>query len=119
MKRHYLLGAGLVLSTIALNSCNTPAGQGAAVGAGTGALVGGPIGAAVGAAAGAIVGVTVQESQAKRYAPPPKAGYPVAAPTTRPGFYTSPYTNKMYDLREVPANALVRDQDTNQLFRKP
>lgn len=118
MKR--LLGLAAIVGVIPLvfTSCHTAAGTGAAVGAASGAVVGGPIGAAVGAASGAIIGAAVGPHEARKNAEP-QGGWPVARPTNRPGFYLSPYTGKLYDLRTVPNGALVRDQDAGQLFRRP
>jgi hypothetical protein len=118
----------LALSALILNSCDTPVGQGAAWGAATGAIIGGAatghvraasIGAAAGAAAGALTGKIVEENQAARYGPPPGGGYPYARWAGRPGFYYSPYTGRVYDLRGVPPGGLTRDVDAGRLFRKP
>jgi hypothetical protein len=119
MKKYLGLLSVAALAPLAFTSCQTAAGTGAATGAVTGAVVGGPVGAAVGAAAGAIVGASVAESEVRTYGPAPSRGWPVAAPAGQPGMYTSPYTGKLYDLRGVPHGSLVRDQDTNKLFRKP
>ncbi len=116
------------LCSVVLNSCETPVGQGAGWGAATGAIIGGAatgnvrgaaIGAAAGAAAGTLVGVAIQEDQAARYGPPPPGGFPYARWAGTPGFYYSPYTGRVYDLRGVPAGGLTRDVDTGRLFRKP
>ena len=115
------------MSSFFLSSCDTPVGQGAAWGAATGAIIGGAatgnvraasIGAAAGAAAGALTGKIIQENQAVQYGPPPLGGYPYAR-WARPGFYYSPYTGRVYDLRSVPPGGLTRDADTGRLFRKP
>ena len=119
MKKYVGIISIAALMPLAFSSCHTAAGTGAATGAATGAVVGGPVGAAVGAATGAIVGAVVDESQAHTYGPAPKRGWPAAAPTGKAGFYTSPYTGKLYDLRGVPSGGLVRDQETGKLFRKP
>ena len=111
-----------------LTSCDTPVGQGAAWGAATGAFIGAAatgnvraasIGAAAGAAAGALTGKIVQENQAAGYGPPPTGGYPYARWAGRPGFFYSPYTERIYDLRGVPPGGLTRDVDTGRLFRRP
>jgi predicted small secreted protein len=116
------------ISCFILSSCETPTGQGAGIGAATGAIIGGvatgnvrgaAIGAAAGAAAGALVGRAVQEDQAARYGPPPPGGYPFARWAGTPGFYHSPYTGRVYDLRGVPRGGLTRDIDTGRLFRRP
>jgi hypothetical protein len=118
---------GVILSLCILTSCDTPVGQGAAWGAATGAIIGGAatghvraasIGAAAGAAAGALTGAIIQENQAARYGPPP-GGFPYARWAGTPGFYYSPYTGRVYDLRGVPPGGLTRDVDTGRLFRKP
>ena len=120
-----LLGS---LGLFILASCDTPVGQGAAWGAATGAIIGGAatgnvraasIGAAAGAAAGALTGSIIQENQAARYGSPPPGGFPFAHWAGTPGFYYSPYTGRVYDLRGVPPGGLTRDVDTGRLFRKP
>ncbi len=116
------------LGSFVLSSCETPVGQGAGIGAATGAIIGGAatghvrgaaIGAAAGAAAGALVGAAVEEDQVARYGPPPPGGFPFARWAGTPGFYYSPYTGRVYDLRGVPPGGLTRDVDTGRLFRKP
>jgi hypothetical protein len=120
--------SGLALCALALNSCDTYAGQGAGYGAAAGAIIGGAttgrvqgaaIGAAIGAATGALIGHTVAQEEAARYGPPPEGGYPFARYAGRPGLYYSPYTNRMYDLRDVPHGGLTRDVDNGRLFRRP
>jgi Glycine zipper len=99
------------LICLALASCDTPVGQGAAWGAATGAIIGGAatghvraasIGAAAGAAAGALTGAAIEQDQAARYGPPPPGGFPYARWAGTPGLYYSPYTGRVYDLRGVP-----------------
>jgi hypothetical protein len=116
------------LFSLLLSSCETPVGQGAGWGAATGAIIGGTatghvrgaaIGAAAGAAAGALIGAAVEEDQAARYGPPPPGGFPMARWAGTPGFYYSPYTGRVYDLRGIPPGGLTRDVDTGRLFRKP
>ena len=129
MRRGIVLATvGGVLIASAFTSCDRPVGQGAAWGAATGAIIGGAatghvraasIGAAAGAAAGALTGAIVQENQAARYGPPPPGGFPYARWAGTPGFYYSPYTGRVYNLRGVPPGGLTRDFDTGQLFRKP
>jgi hypothetical protein len=118
----------IALSSCILTSCETPIGQGAGWGAATGAIIGGAatghvrgaaIGAAAGAAAGTLVGAAIEEDQAARYGPPPPGGFPYARWAGTPGFYYSPYTGRVYDLRGVPPGGLTRDVDTGRLFRKP
>jgi hypothetical protein len=120
--------AVFAMISFVLTSCDTPVGQGAAWGAATGAIIGGAatghvrgasIGAAAGAAAGALTGAAIQEDQLARYGPPPPGGYPYGRWAGTPGFYSSPYTGRVYDLRGVPPGGLTRDVDTGQLFRRP
>src|SRR6266851_9188054 len=103
-----LIISGIALSALLLSSCDTPVGQGAAWGAATGAIIGAAatgnvraasIGAAAGAAAGALTGKIIQENQAAQYGPPPPGGYPIARWAGRSGFFYSPYTGRVYDLR--------------------
>src|SRR5881397_2626388 len=118
-----LIILGISLSSLFLSSCDTPTGQGAPWGAATGAIIGGAatgnVRAASGAAAGALTGRIIQENQAAQYGPPPPGGFPYARWAGRPGFYYSPYTGRVYDLRGVPPGGLTRDVDTGRLFRKP
>ncbi len=112
-----------------MTSCDTPTGQGAAIGAGTGAIIGGlatnrvggaALGAAAGAVAGTLIGASVQQSQAYSYGPPPPGGYPVATRSERRGFVISPYPPYYeIDVRGIPHGALVRDPSCNRLFVKP
>ncbi|MGI8481070.1 MAG: hypothetical protein ACR2MF_03235 [Chthoniobacterales bacterium] len=119
IKKCLVAFAATGLAAVVFTSCNTPAGQGAAVGAGTGAIVGGPVGAAVGAGAVALIGSAVAADRVAEYGPMPASGYPMAMPTATAGMYRSPYTQRMYDLRAVPHRGLVRDTEVNKLFRKP
>ena len=120
--------SGVALTLCIFTSCDTPVGQGAAWGAATGAIIGGAatgrvrgasIGAAAGAAAGALTGAAIEQDQAARYGPPPSGGFPYARWAGTAGFYYSPYTGRVYDLRGVPPGGLTRDVDTGRLFRKP
>ena len=126
--KSFTVASAIALICLTLNSCDTPVGQGAAWGAATGAIIGGAatghvraasIGAAAGAAAGALTGKIVQENQAAGYGPPPPGGYPFARWAGTPGFFYSPYTGRVYDLRGVPPGGLTRDVDTGRLFRRP
>lgn len=128
MKKNLFVITEISLTALFLSSCDTPVGQGAAWGAATGAIIGGAatgnvraasIGAAAGAAAGALSGKIIQENQAAQYGPPPPGGYPYARWAGRPGFFASPYTGRVYDLRGVPPGGLTRDVDTGRLFRRP
>ena len=129
MKREIVvITSGIILSSCIFTSCDTPVGQGAVWGAATGAIIGGAatghvrgasIGAAAGAAAGALTGAAIEQGQAARYGPPPPGGFPYARWAGTPGFYYSPYTGRVYDLRGIPPGGLTRDVDTGRLFRKP
>jgi hypothetical protein len=128
-RKFFTLICGAMLTLVALNSCDTPTGQGAVAGAGAGAIIGNIAGrgggrstlagAAIGAAAGALIGHAIQEDRAREYGPPPAGGYPFARPTGTPGVFRSPYTGRTYDLRGVPPGGLTRDVDNGQLFRRP
>jgi hypothetical protein len=129
MKRNFFKAVAVfAMSSFILISCETPTGQGAGIGAATGAIIGGAatghvrgaaLGAAAGAAAGALTGATIEADQAARYGPPPPGGFPYARWAGTPGFYYSPYTGRVYNLRGVPPGGLTRDVDTGRLFRKP
>jgi hypothetical protein len=129
MKNNFFTAVAVItMSSFILSSCETPTGQGAGVGAATGAIIGGAatghvrgaaLGAAAGAAAGALTGAAIEADQAARYGPPPPGGFPYARWAGTPGFYYSPYTGRVYNLRGVPPGGLTRDVDTGRLFRKP
>jgi len=127
-KKLFTISFIVLLGAFVLSSCDTPEGQGAGYGAATGAIIGAAatgrvrgaaIGAAAGAAAGALIGHAIAEDRAAAYGPPPPGGFPFARPAGRPGLYHSPYTDRVYDLRDVPPGGLTRDVDTGQLFRRP
>jgi hypothetical protein len=119
----------LGLNSMALNSCDTYAGQGAGYGAAAGAIIGGAttgrvrgaaVGAAIGAASGAIIGAAISEEEAARYGPPPPGGYPVARPSDTPGLVISPYPpHNLVDVRGIPPGARVRDPSTGGIFIRP
>jgi hypothetical protein len=60
-----------------------------------------------------------REPQAVHSDSPAEGKYPFARRAERPGFYYSPYTGRVYDLRRVAAGGLVRDPDTDKFFRRP
>jgi predicted small secreted protein len=121
--------SALALCALALNSCDTYAGQGAGYGAAAGAIIGGAttgkvrgaaVGAAIGAASGAIIGAAISEEEARRYGPPPPGGYPVARPSGTPGLVVSPYPpHNLVDVRAIPPGARVRDPSTGGIFIRP
>jgi hypothetical protein len=129
MNKHFISAVcALLFVSFGLSSCETPVGQGAGLGAATGAIIGGAatgrvrgaaIGAGIGAATGALLGAAVEADEAGYYEGRPRGYYPYARPSGRPGFYRSPYTGALYDLRGVPHGALTRDYDTGRLFRRP
>ena len=136
MKKYAALITIGALLALSLNSCDTYMGQGAGIGALVGAFIGGHsgghhhghhhhgspegalAGAAIGAAAGALIGAAIDENEARRYREP-RGGFPVARYAGRRGFYYSPYTGRVYDLRGVPPGELTRDVDNGRLFRRP
>ena len=129
MNKHFVSAVGAVLVvSFALTSCDTPTGQGAGFGAATGAILGAAatgtgrgaaIGAGIGAATGAMIGASIEADQYGYYRGRPVSYYPYGRPAGRRGFYHSPYTGAIYDLRRVPHGGLTRDFDTGQLFRRP
>jgi hypothetical protein len=127
-EKYFGLLSMTVLLALGLNSCDTPTGQGAGYGAAAGAIIGAAatgrvrgaaVGAAIGAASGALIGSAIEQDQAVRYGPPPPGGFPFGRFAGRPGFYYSPYTGRIYDLRGVPHGGLTRDVDNGRLFRRP
>jgi predicted small secreted protein len=133
MKKLITLTVLSAAGALALSSCETATGTGAVVGAATGAAIGantGPhgyyrdntgraiTGAAIGAGAGALIGAAIDANRAREYEPAPAGGYPYAR-RVAPGLFESPYTGRVYNLRGIPPGSLVRDQDTNRVFRKP
>jgi len=129
MNKYFVSAVCAVLAfSFALTSCDTPTGQGAGFGAATGAIIGGAttgnvrgaaIGAGIGAATGALLGASIEEDQYGYYGGRPVSYYPYARSSGRRGFYRSPYTGHLYDLRGVPHGGLTRDFDTGQFFRRP
>lgn len=129
LPKYSLLAALLAASTCGLTSCDTPTGQGAAIGAGSGAIIGGlatgrvrdaAIGAGAGALAGALVGNLVERNNAETYGERPREGYPLATPTHRRGLVVSPYRPyNTIDVSDIPHRALVRDPSCDRLFVNP
>ena len=121
--------AAVALCALALNSCDTYAGQGAGYGAAAGAIIGGAttgkvrgaaVGAAIGAASGAIIGAAISEEEAARMGPPPPGGYPMARWSGTPGLVVSPYPpHNLVDVRGIPPGARVRDPSTGGIFIRP
>ncbi len=116
---------GYIPQTVAVES--RASGSGVAATAGNVAL-GGPIGMAVDAGTGAWNSlypnpVSVQltpaplDPQAARKLR--KSRYPLGTPSDRAGMVHSPYTQRVYDVRQVPHGTLVRDVDVDKLFVNP
>ncbi len=116
-----------------LCSCETP-GQSALLGAATGAIIGnqsytGPLrGAALGAGAGYLIGKIAQHERRERYYDYDDRDYddgyyrryPVARPTNRYGFVTSPYRPyHLIDVRGIPRGAKVADPSNGRIFINP
>ncbi|MGI9115105.1 MAG: translation initiation factor 2 [Chthoniobacterales bacterium] len=102
-------------------------GSGVAATAGSVAL-GGPIGVAVDAGTGAWNSlypnpVSIQlapaplDPQAARKLR--RSKYALGLPADQPGMLRSPYTQRLYDVRQVPHGTLVHDVDVDKLFINP
>jgi hypothetical protein len=48
-----------------------------------------------------------------------KSRYPLGLPADQPGMVRSPYTQRVYDVRQVPHGTLVHDVDVDKLFINP
>ena len=131
-----------LMAAFTFSSCETP-GQTTLLGAGTGAILGnqsatGPLrGAALGAGVGYLVGKLVQGERERVYEEGYYAGrgehryrgddryrerprYPVARPTNRYGFVTSPYAPyNLIDVRGIPHGARVVDPSVDRVFINP
>lgn len=138
MKLPLVVIASSMLVTVAFTGCETP-GQTAMLGAATGALIGnqsytGPLrGAAIGAGAGYLIGKIFQHNRERHgyvrrdrdyddeddysYR---RSRYPVASPTRRYGFVTSPYPPyHLIDVRGIPRGAKVIDPSSDRVFINP
>ena len=102
-------------------------GSGVAATAGS-AVVGGVIGVAVDAGTGAWNSL-YPNPVSVRLVPAPldpqtalklkKSRYPLGLPANQPGMVRSPYTQRVYDVRQVPHGTLVHDVDVDKLFINP
>lgn len=102
-------------------------GSGVAATAGSVAL-GGPIGVAVDAGTGAwnslypnpvsvqLVPAPLDPLAAKKLR---RSRYPMGLSADQPGMLRSPYTQRLYDVRQVPHGTLVHDVDVDKLFINP
>ena len=68
----------------------------------------------------AVIPKELTQEEAAKY-PPPAGKYLEAQPlpTSSGGFYKSPYSNKVYDLRKVNKHALILDENAKKVFTKP
>ncbi len=48
-----------------------------------------------------------------------KSRYPLGLPADQPGMIRSPYTQRLYDVRQVPHGTLVKDLDVDKMFINP
>jgi predicted small secreted protein len=122
----------LVLVAMTFSGCET-SGASALSGAAAGAAIGGLAtgrgrgafhGAAIGAAAGYLLGKVVRnERRAREDRYDRERGYddyPVARPTNRRGFVTSPYRPyNLIDVRGIPSGAEVVDPSCDEVFINP
>jgi hypothetical protein len=65
-----------------------------------------------------------REEAAKKYPPPNGKQYPPAerissAEHGTPGFFKSPYSNRVYDCREIKPGELVLDETAKKVFVRP
>ena len=133
MKKIIPIVTAALLAAFTLTSCET-SGQSALAGAAAGAAIGGAAtgrgsgafhGAAIGAAGGYLLGKLVQADRRRydrdRYDDRDyESRYPVARPTNRRGFVTSPYPpNNLIDVRGIPSGARVEDPSVGRVFINP
>ncbi len=132
-----------LLAALTFSSCDTP-GETALLGAATGAAVGGLlhgrgdqalVGAAIGAGTGYLVGKAVQHERRRSYDEGyydsrgdnrrddyryERERYPVARPTGRYGFVSSPYyPYNRIDVRGIPRGSQVEDPSVGKVFINP
>lgn len=132
----------ILAAACGFSGCET-SGQNALAGAATGAAIGGLLhgrgsdalaGAAIGAAGGYLIGKVVQHDRQREYDEGYAEGrydrgdreyrgdrrYPVARPTDRYGFVTSPYSPyNLIDVRGIPHGAQVVDPSVDRIFINP
>lgn len=48
-----------------------------------------------------------------------KSKYPLGLPSDQPNMIRSPYTQRLYDVRQVPHGTLVKDLDVDKMFLNP
>ena len=61
------------------------------------------------------------KEEAAKYPPPKGQSYPEAVPlsTSTGGFYRSPFSSKVYDLRKINRHALILDDAVKKVFVRP
>lgn len=130
MKHSRILLTSLALApVIALTSCDSPAGTGAAAGAGGGAILGAIlghgrpenvlIGAAAGAATSALIGHAVAVGRADDRGYYEGEQLPYGRPLGH-GLVESPYQpHNTIDTRGIPHGAVIEDPSTGGRFIKP
>jgi hypothetical protein len=113
--------------TETVNVESRASGTGVAATAGN-VVAGGVIGAAVDAGTGAwnslypnpvsvqLVPAPLDPQAAKKLR---KSRYPLGLPADQAGMVRSPYTQRVYDVRQVPHGTLVKDIDVDKLFINP
>jgi hypothetical protein len=62
-----------------------------------------------------------QEEAAKNYPPPKGQSYPqgIPIPTNKGGWFQSPYSGRVYDLKKVKKGTLVLDEPAKKVFLRP
>jgi hypothetical protein len=117
--------AGYLTQTVNVES--RASGSGVAATAGN-VVAGGVIGAAVDAGTGAwnslypnpvsmqLVPAPLDPLAARKLR---RSRYPLGLPADQPGMLRSPYTQRLYDVRQVPHGTLVKDIDVDKMFINP
>jgi PEGA domain len=113
--------------TETVNVESRASGSGVAATAGN-VVAGGVIGAAVDAGTGAwnslypnpvsvqLVPAPLGADAARKLR---RSRYPLGIPADQPGMVRSPYTQRVYDVRQVPHGTLVKDFDVDKMFINP
>ena len=122
-----VLISAILVPAMALTSCDSPTGTGAAAGAGAGALMGAALGrgrignvaagAAAGALAGALIGHAIGRADDRGYYDGEQLPYGRAMGH---GLVESPYQPyNVIDTRGIPHGAVIEDPTTGGRFVKP
>jgi hypothetical protein len=111
-----------------VNVVSRPSGSGVAATTAGNVALGGPLAVAVDAGTGAwnslypnpvsveLTPAPLDPTTARKLR---KSKYPLGTPADQPGMVRSPYTQRVYDVRQVPHGTLVRDVDVDKLFINP